>query len=140
MARRQGRAARCCVSADVVHSFAIDATPLTGDIEIFSAALHMHTLGTSGTLGVTHADGTKSCLLQIDDWDFSWQGSYGFAKSEIVRRGDQLSIACHWDNTQANQPIENGAQRTPSNVSWGEGPNDEMCLGFFLTAAAPPKR
>lgn len=124
---------------DVVHSFAFDPTLFTGDLEVFSAALHMHTLGTSGTLAVTHADGAKSCLLQIDDWDFRWQGSYGFAKSEILRRGDQLSIECRWDNSAANQPLVDGVPRTPADLRWGEGTNDEMCLGFFLTAAAPPR-
>ena len=75
----------------------------------------------------------------IDDWNFHWQGSYGFTRPEILRRGDQLSVECHWDNTQANQPIIDGTPKPPANVTWGEGTNDEMCLGFFLTAAAPPK-
>lgn len=72
-------------------------------------------------------------MLQIDDWDFHWQGSYGFRQSEIVRRGDQVSIECHWDNSPANQH-DGGA---PKNVNWGEGTGDEMCVGFFLTAPAP---
>ncbi len=121
---------------DVVHSFAFDPTAFIGEVEVFSAALHMHTLGTSGTLNVQRADGSRSCLLQIDDWNFHWQGSYGFAQPELLRRGDRLSIECHWDNSAANQPIVDGAPRTPADVTWGEGTDDEMCLGFFLTAPA----
>ncbi len=116
---------------DAVHAFALDPTPFTGELELFSAALHMHTLGTSGTLSLQRADGTKRCLLQIDDWDFHWQGSYGFSRPDLLRRGDRLSIECHWDNSTANQP------GTPIDVNWGEGTADEMCLGFFLTAPAP---
>ena len=118
--------------ADAMYKFTVDPTPYTGDLEIFSAAHHMHTLGTKGNLSVTHADGSKSCLLQIDNWDFHWQGSYGFKQSEILRRGDQLSIECHWDNSMAHQEHPGTA---PKPVNWGEGTSDEMCIGFFLTAA-----
>jgi Copper type II ascorbate-dependent monooxygenase, N-terminal domain/Copper type II ascorbate-dependent monooxygenase, C-terminal domain len=121
--------------ADVVHSFTVDPTFLTGELEIFSSSLHMHTLGTSGKLAIQRADGTKSCLLQIDDWDFHWQGSYTFSQPETLRRGDQLSIECRWDNTAGNQPLINGVPKTPADVTWGEGTSDEMCIGFFLTAA-----
>jgi hypothetical protein len=122
---------------DVAHSFTADPTPLLGEIEIFSAALHMHTLGTRGSLNLQRADGTRSCLLQIDDWDFHWQGSYGFTRSEILRQGDKLALECRWDNSPANQPMIDGKPRPPTTVTWGEGTSDEMCLAFLLTAAAP---
>lgn len=115
---------------DVTHAFSFDPTPFTGEVEIFAAGLHMHTLGTSGRLQIERANGEQQCMLQIDDWDFHWQGSYGFAQSELLRRGDKLSIECHWDNSAGNQH-EGG---TPKNVNWGEGTGDEMCVGFFLTA------
>lgn len=120
---------------DVVHSFTVDPTPFFGELEIYSASLHMHTLGTSGKLAIQRPDGSRSCLLQIDAWDFSWQGSYGFQQSEILRRGDRLSIECRWDNSMENQPTVGGKPRPPVNVNWGEGTDDEMCVGFFLTAA-----
>jgi hypothetical protein len=120
---------------DVVHSFAVDPTFFFGELEIFTASLHMHTLGTSGKLAIERPDGSKSCLLQIDDWDFHWQGSYGFRQPELLRRGDRLSIECRWDNSMANQPLVGGQPRPLLDVNWGEGTNDEMCLGFFLTAA-----
>ena len=105
------------------YSFEVDPTFLTGELEIFSAGHHMHTRGKTGKMGITRPNGDKSCLLQIDDWNFHWQGSYGFTKSEILHRGDKLSISCTWDNS-GNGP-----------VNWGEGTADEMCIGFLLTAA-----
>ncbi len=120
---------------DVVHSYKVDPTSELGESEIFSAGHHMHLLGTSGTLSVQHADGSQSCLLQINRWDFNWQGFYNFTQPEIVRRGDKLSIACHWDNSANNQPIGHGGMpRQPTDVNWGDGTEDEMCIGFLLTA------
>lgn len=122
---------------DVVHSYTADPTLGLGEIELFSALLHMHLLGTSGTLSVQRADGSQTCLLQINRWDFNWQDSFFFTKPEIVRRGDRLSIECHWDNSAENQPIVNGMRRPPADVNWGDGTDDEMCVGFFLTAPLP---
>jgi hypothetical protein len=120
---------------DVVHAFSADPTRLTGELEVFSAALHMHTLGTQGTLRIDHPDSTSTCLLDIPAWDFHWQGSYGFAQSQVLRRGDKVSIECRFDNTAAHQPLVDGHPRAPADVTWGEGTGDEMCIGFFLTAA-----
>ena len=116
---------------DASYAFEVDPTPFTGELEVFSAALHMHQLGTRARAEIHRGDaGESRCLLSIEDWDFHWQGSYGFQRSEILRTGDKLSINCHWDNTAANH--DGGA---PIDVNWGEGTADEMCLGFFLTAA-----
>lgn len=118
--------------ADVMHAFEFDASlVIGGDFTIHSAALHMHTLGTRATASIVRADGSRECLLQIDDWNFHWQGSYGLRTPPTFQRGDQLRVECHWDNTVANQPIVGGQPRTPTDVYWGEGTGDEMCLGAF---------
>jgi hypothetical protein len=114
---------------DVVHGWGRDPTTFTGGpLVVWSAALHMHQLGTSGTLSIERAGGESECLLQIDAWDFHWQGSYGFVDPIRVEPGDELNIECHWDNSAANQAGE------PKDAQWGEGTGDEMCLGVFLTA------
>jgi hypothetical protein len=47
---------------------------------------------------------------------------------------DILSIECHWDNSEAHQPVQNGTQAAPKDLYWGEGTGDEMCLGgFYIT-------
>src|SRR5262249_53099465 len=65
------------------------------------------------------------CLLQIDDWNFHWQGSYGFKQPKIFNPGDKLYLECHWDNSAGNQT------GVPKDTWWGEGTTDEMCLGGF---------
>lgn len=122
---------------DVVHSYAVDPTSELGEVEIFNAFLHMHLLGTAGTISVQHADGSQTCLLQINRWDFNWQDFYYFTQPQMLRRGDKLSIECHWDNSARNQPTVNGVPRPPADVNWGDGTDDEMCIGFLLTAPLP---
>jgi hypothetical protein len=107
---------------DVVHSFTIDPTPYISDgkaITIHSAGLHMHTLGKSASLRVVRKGGGEECLLDIPSWNFHWQGTYELATPKLLSPGDKLSLECHWDNP------------TPKDVTWGEGTEDEMCLGTF---------
>ena len=122
---------------DATHGFASDvASAWMGGAEftIHTASLHMHVLGTRANLYIERADGTKDCLLDIPRWDFHWQRSYVLQEPRKFKVGDKLGIECHWDNSQANQPMVDGKQRTAQDVNWGEGTTDEMCLGvFYLT-------
>ena len=95
----------------------------------------MHNIGSHATLKLIRPNGGKNeCLLDIPKWDFHWQGSYYLAQSTVVNPGDILSIECHWDNSQAHQPVQNGTQAPPKDLYWGEGTGDEMCLGgFYIT-------
>ena len=87
---------------------------------MWSAGLHMHTRGTHADLSIIHADGTKECMLDIPSWDFHWQGEYSFTQPKTFASGDQLYLECHWDNSGS-----------PVDRNWGEGTDDEMCLGSF---------
>jgi hypothetical protein len=120
--------------SDASHSFAFDPTGFINNgqpIKIWAAGLHMHLLGTSATARIQRADGTEECLADTPRWDFSWQGGVGFKEPAILNPGDRLGLECHWDNSMANQPIIDGQRITPSDVFWGEGTLEEMCLGVF---------
>ena len=41
----------------------------------------------------------------------------------FLNAGDTLTLECTWDNP------------TDSDVAWGEGTSDEMCLGITLNTA-----
>ena len=121
---------------DVMHSFEFDMTFVTGGqpFTVYSANLHMHTLGTQGTVKIKRADGSEDCLLQIDDYNFQWQDSYGLKTPVTFNPGDQMYLECHWDNSMINQPLVNGEPQIPLDQYWGEGTTDEMCLGaFYIT-------
>jgi hypothetical protein len=124
---------------DVVHQAQFDPSFYLGlsEFDIYAAGLHMHQLGTRAKLELVHSDGRPTeCLLQIDDWNFHWQGGYGLRTPLRFAPGDALRIECHWDNSPENQPYVNGEQQAPQDVGWGEGTSDEMCLGGFYVA--PP--
>jgi hypothetical protein len=102
--------------------------------ELLGVNLHMHERGSRGSVGVTHADGSETCLLQIDDWDHDWQGDYQFESPVTLAVDDQLWVECHWDNTAGNQRVVDGQPETPRDLGWAE--DEEMCVAF-LTARSP---
>ncbi|MEO0323960.1 MAG: hypothetical protein AAF447_13455, partial [Myxococcota bacterium] len=101
---------------------------------VHTANHHMHELGREQRTEVQHADGSSTCLLEIPDWDFGWQGSYTLAEPVVLSPGDRIWMGCTWDNSATNQPVHDGTVRESQDVSWGEGTTDEMCLaGFYVT-------
>jgi hypothetical protein len=120
-------------SMDTMHTYSADpslfVSILSGGavsagqpLTIWEAGLHMHTRGTHATTAIQRASGDKECLLDIPSWDFHWQGSYALRKPTTLEPGDRISLECHWNNSGS------------TDVSWGEGTNDEMCLGtYYIT-------
>jgi mono/diheme cytochrome c family protein len=102
------------------------------NFEIYWADLHMHTLGSRGELAVVREDGTRECLLRVDDWKFEWQETFFLKNPVTLGPGDSLYLECHWDNTADHQYIANGERLPVQDVWWGDGSRDEMCLGNFL--------
>lgn len=121
--------------SDVRHRFSFNLVPylsrITGgvfrdneSITVHAVALHMHTLGTRGRMEIERAATPDECMLDVPRWDFHWQSSYTLAQPKIVQVGDRIAVECHWDNSLPNA----------KDVSWGEGTEDEMCLGtFYMT-------
>ncbi len=108
--------------------------PEDSDLLVHQAGHHMHLLGTTGHQEIRHADGDSTCLVDVPDWDFSWQGGFALAEPARIEAGDELYLRCSWDNSADNQPIVDGAVQEPRDVAWGEGSTDEMCLStLFLT-------
>jgi hypothetical protein len=106
---------------------------LSGVIDVVGVFPHMHNLGSSIGVDVIDGDGTQTCMVRIEEWDFAWQQSYQFPEehwwSPNTEQG--LHLRCEFDNSAANQPVFNGVQQEPRDVGWGEGTTDEMCLVFF---------
>jgi hypothetical protein len=112
--------------------------PHTGrsPVEITTVAAHMHTLAQRLYARILRADdGGEECLLDVPDWDFNWQMSYRLHADDhaIVNPGDSIELTCVYDNSATNQPVVNGEQIEPRDVTWGEGTLDEMCLLYIST-------
>jgi mono/diheme cytochrome c family protein len=131
---------------DVHHEFTIPAAGLSltfggpagvraGDEwVIHNGFLHMHNLGKSGRTTLIRANGTEQVIVDIRDWDFNWQSSYGLSEELLVKPGDKFKLECTWDNSAANQTIVDGVQLPPRDVDWGDGTGDEMCLtNLYIT-------
>lgn len=114
----------------VTHSFQLDPTPFMGFVtdvipdgspfRIYSSVIHMHTRGSRGQTSIVRGGGDPTCLLEIPRYDFNWQQAYRFSEPVLFEPGDQLRLACEWNNEASEQ-----------GRNWGDGTDDEMCLGVF---------
>jgi len=104
-------------------NFKVDATfPLLTPVglKVWFIAPHMHLLGRKMHVETTHLATNKTqCLINIDNWDFNWQGAYLFKDPIVIPIGSRISAAAWYDNTTAQA------------VSWGEATTDEMCIAFL---------
>jgi Copper type II ascorbate-dependent monooxygenase, C-terminal domain len=106
-------------------------------VNVRQIAAHMHLLGTELTAIKVPAMGSEeACLVDIPDWDFNWQQSYELEQQMVVEPGDAMDVTCVYDNTAANQPVINGVQQEPIDVSWGDGTLDEMCV-LYMSVVEP---
>src|SRR5947209_2275290 len=87
---------------------------------------------TRGTMITTSLNGSP--LVELPRWDFHWQQTYQFQTPVTMTAADIITVNCHYDNTQANQPVINGQQLPVRDVTWGENTTDEMCLSFIQVA------
>ena len=99
-------------------------------LTVYAHTPHMHLLGTRIT---TWLNG--QLVLDLPRWDFHWQQAYGFQNPYPATGADVLKLECRYDNSAANQPVVDGMQQTPREVTWGEGTRDEMCLNYLLLSA-----
>ena len=126
--------------AGVKHTFVYDPTaanrPFGGRqaFDIHLVGTHMHTLGKKIRLSIDRAGGDETCLEDVQDWDFNWQGDVQLAQPGRFNPGDQLKVECEWDNTPERQPVVDGQRIEPRDVVWGEGTTDEMCLGLVYVS------
>ncbi len=101
---------------------------------VYRAMGHAHQLATQVKLEVLRADGSTSCVLDNQQWDFNWQRDYSLVTPISTRAGDRLRITCVYDNSAANQAVVDGAQQAPRTVTWGESSFDEMCMTYLTFA------
>jgi polyisoprenoid-binding protein YceI len=120
------------------------------DGDIVTLYAHMHTLGKSFQLVLNPATPTEQILLEIPQWSFSWQSTYTLENPVPLKKGDKLRVICTFDNApkvagvspqkpdvleslapalglvRAHENIPGGQSRY---VIWGEGTQEEMCIG-----------
>jgi hypothetical protein len=96
--------------------------------KLWFVAPHMHLLGRKMVVEMKPPDGPAQCLIDIEDWDFNWQGAYLYRQPIDVPAGTRLSLRAWYDNSSSNPKNPNSP---PQAVSWGEATTDEMCIAFL---------
>jgi len=102
--------------------------PLFFDAHAWLIAPHMHLLGRKMHVTATLPSGKTECLIDIDDWDFNWQGMYRFNNAVALPAGTRVALEAFYDNSSDNYRNPNVP---PQSVSWGEATTDEMCIAFI---------
>lgn len=95
---------------------------------------HMHLLGKRMLVQARLPNGHTECLIDIQDWDFNWQGAYFFREAVAIPLFTRVEMSAWYDNSADNPRNPNNP---PKPVSWGEATTDEMALcfiGFTLDA------
>lgn len=103
---------------DVTATGTLRIPTIVPDVTVWSAAIHMHQRGLGGTT-LRETTG-NSCLIDLVNWSFHWQHSYAYDNPITLHGGQELEVTCHFDTTDDT-----------SQVYWGEGTADEMCIAFL---------
>jgi len=108
------------------------ALPIFGffpvDVHVIGVFPHMHLLGRKMRVEADVPGAGKSCLINIDDWDFNWQGMYQYKDPIALPAGSRPAAIASFDNSASNSRNPNDP---PKPVSWGEATTDEMCIAFL---------
>ncbi|MEA3212849.1 MAG: hypothetical protein QOE70_5906 [Chthoniobacter sp.] len=106
-----------------------DSYKIPVDVEAVSVYPHAHFLCQKMEGWAELPDGSKACLLRIDQWDFNWQSDYRFAHPIALPAGTKVRMRYTYDNSLHN-PINEG--KTLRRVQYGAQTSDEMGE-FWLT-------
>ncbi|MBI5929312.1 MAG: monooxygenase [Chloroflexi bacterium] len=109
---------------DASHITSTCEYPVPYDLEVISVLGHMHLRGKSIRIESNPDETDGQVILDIPDWDFHWQGGYILQNPIELKHGDTVRITCIWDNTHGDNLRY---------IFWGEGTEDEMCLGAVIT-------
>ena len=97
------------------------------DVEAIAVAPHMHQLGRSMRISASLPGGKVVDLIEVADWDPGWQGTYSFERPVSLPRGTTVRVVAHFDNSDHPR----NPHRPPRLVEWGQGSDDEMCVGYL---------
>lgn len=107
-------------------------TPIA--VSLIGISPHCHLLGRNWRVYAVTPSSDTIPLIQIEDWDFNWQGTYHFRNPKVLPKGSKIHAFATYDNTY-NNPFNPNSP--PKKVTWGEGTSDEM---YYLPLLWVPYR
>jgi len=110
-------------------NYRVTTTPFSAflPVHLYLIAPHMHLLGRKMHVTATLPNGNEKCLINVDDWDFNWQGMYQYKDPIAIPMNTKLALEAYYDNSEGWRNPNN----PPKPVSWGEQTTDEMCIAFL---------
>ncbi len=98
------------------------------NVSVISVAPHMHLIGHNITNYAVTPNSDTVPLIQINNWDFHWQGFYNFRQPIHIPLGSTIYAHAEYDNSVNNPHNPNSP---PQHVFLGESTNDEMFLVYY---------
>ncbi len=98
----------------------------TRPMRVLSFMPHMHLRGKSFLFERVGADGERSTLLDVPQYDFNWQLTYTLNDPIQLNAGERIDVRALFDNSAANPANPNPKRR----IGWGPETDDEMLIGF----------
>jgi tetratricopeptide (TPR) repeat protein len=116
-----------CRSIDIapgVDDYTIERSyTLPVDAYALSVYPHAHYLGKRIHGSVVLPDGTKTTLIEINNWNFNWQDQYTFREPFFLPAGSKITLNYTYDNSAENLLNPN---RPPQRVTYGPRSINEM--------------
>jgi len=103
--------------------------PLPSRAELVAILPHMHLLGRTMRVTARFPDGTRRCLVDVEDWDLRWQRTYFYRTPVVLPAGTVLELEATFDNSYAN--TQNPSEPLVD-VHFGERTTDEMCMALLF--------
>lgn len=108
--------------------YSLPSNPLFQGISVLNVAPHAHLICTKWLVFAITPTNDTIPFIQINDWDFHWQGFYTLQQLVRLTAGTKIIGLATYDNT-ANNP--HNPSNPPITVKSGEATEDEMMLCYF---------
>jgi len=100
-----------------------DSFRLPVEVQALGVYPHAHYLGKRMEVWAERANGERTDLLRISDWDFNWQDAYHYRTPVSLPRGSVIHMRFTYDNSAANPQ---NPSDPPRRVVYGPSSVDEM--------------
>ena len=97
------------------------------DIHLINFMPHMHLRGKAVEYKAFYPDGKSEILLNVPEYDFSWQTVYYFKQTKAIPKGTKIMVTGYFDNSTKNKYNPDPAKT----VRYGEPTYDEMMIGWM---------
>jgi hypothetical protein len=116
----------------------LDQISPESQVYVVGAGAHGHNLMVGHRITVNKGAPDERILLDIPAWNFHWQGSYQYVSRLPIKKTDTLTLSCTYDNTPEHRSAVGLDPNDMTTVTWGEGTNDEMCIGGLEIVVKTP--